>query len=85
MRWILLFSACCVGLLAFICLVLWGVNGWTMPALSAHGWIALVLGTLFSSGLAILLMALVFHSDRSGTDADVSDAGRGRRDDVNGR
>jgi len=85
MRWILLFSACCVGLLAFIALVLWGVNGWTAPTLSVHGWIALVLGTLISSGLAILLMALVFHSDRSGTDADVSSTGRNPREDANGR
>jgi hypothetical protein len=36
--------------------------------LGVHGWIAFTLGVVVTSLLGVGLMALVFHSDRSGQD-----------------
>lgn len=44
--------------------------GWR---LSLHGWIAMGVGTLLTIGLAVGLMALVFHSARRGYDDEVRD------------
>lgn len=52
-------------LLAFLAIV------WTRLGdvdMSAHGWVALGIGSVLSLLLAGLLMGLLFHSNRSGTD-----------------
>ncbi len=41
-------------------------------AMSVHGWIALSLGVVLTLGLAVGLMALLFHSSRSGHDENVT-------------
>ena len=37
-------------------------------AMSWHGWLALTLGVVLTAALGVGLMALVFHSSRSGHD-----------------
>ncbi len=68
MKWILTYSAACVGAIAAILALLWAVNGFDLGELSGHGVAAVVLGVTFSVLLAVGLMALVFHSNRSGRD-----------------
>jgi hypothetical protein len=60
------------GLLGFLAYVLIGApdSGWR---LSLHGWIALVAGSVLTIGLAVGLMALMFHSSRRGYDERVRD------------
>lgn len=80
MRWVLGFSGLCLGLLAGVLLALWMLNGFSGFGLSVHGTIALVLGVVFTSALAVVLMALVFYSSRSGQDDAVHDRNARRRD-----
>ena len=54
-------------------------NGGGDAAMSVHGWIALVLGTLFSLLIGCGLMALMFFSSRSGYD-EQADPFRDKRD-----
>ncbi len=49
--------------------------------LSLHGWIAMTLGVSGAFGLAWLLMALAFKSDREGWDARVDNSLDPGRDD----
>jgi hypothetical protein len=62
-----------LGGLLLVCLiatvVAWTYNG--LPHISMHGWIALTLGTVLSLAVGFGLMALVFHSARSGHDDDI--------------
>ncbi|MGH7005967.1 MAG: hypothetical protein ACREIP_18645, partial [Alphaproteobacteria bacterium] len=45
--------------------------GWVDAlGLSAHGFVALGIGVALTVGLGVALMALVFHSSRSGRDDD---------------
>jgi len=44
------------------------LTGWDPSYMSIHGWIALMLCTLFTLGLGGGLMALVFHSANKGYD-----------------
>ncbi|MBR0652087.1 hypothetical protein GXW78_20690 [Roseomonas terrae] len=53
-----------LGLLA----VVWAVAGFQSLGVEGHARIALILGILFTTGVASVLMALVFHSSRSGKD-----------------
>lgn len=54
------------GLLAAVMFGL--LTDWDASAMSVHGWIALILGTVLSLGVGGGLMALVFHSARKGYD-----------------
>ena len=52
-----------------------GIYLWTSlegVEMSGHGWAAMILGILFSLGIGIGLMALVFISNRRGYDDRVS-------------
>ena len=40
--------------------------------MSAHGWVAMILGIIFTFGLGVGLMALVFISNKRGYDDEVS-------------
>ena len=54
------------GILA---LVMFGfLSDWDPSYMSLHGWIALILCTIFTLGLGGGLMALVFHSANKGYD-----------------
>ena len=57
-----------VGMLAAMLIVVWAANGFVLPELHGHQLIALILGSVLATALAIGLMALVFHSDRGGHD-----------------
>ena len=54
------------GILA---MVMFGfLSGWDPSYMSVHGWIALILCTIFTLGIGGGLMALVFHSANKGYD-----------------
>lgn len=57
-------------LVILIATVVMAVSIWTSSTavMNKHGWIALGLGTFFSFAIGGALMALAFHSSRSGHD-----------------
>jgi hypothetical protein len=55
-------------MLAAMLAVVWAANGFVLPEMHGHQLIALILGSVLATALAIGLMALVFYSDRSGHD-----------------
>jgi len=57
-----------VAMIATILLVAWAANGFEPIGLHGNVLIALILGSVGTAALAIALMALVFHSHRSGQD-----------------
>jgi hypothetical protein len=52
-------------------ILIWAMLGMDDQSISVHGWIAVVLGTIGTSALAIGLMAALFASDRNGLDGRV--------------
>lgn len=56
------------GLTGLLALFWWAIGG---GAMSIHGWIAMGLGLFGTVGLAWVLMALAFRSDREGWDDQV--------------
>ena len=76
MRHILGFSAGCVGFIALVLLIVWAMGGFAGGEMGVYGWVALALGIVLTCALAITLMALVFHSDRSGRDESAGGGGR---------
>jgi hypothetical protein len=75
MRHILGFSAGCVGFIALVLLLIWAMGGFAGGEMSVSGWVALALGIVLTCALAITLMALVFHSARSGRDESAGGGG----------
>ena len=69
-RWAVGFVVMCSVLLGGALFVIWAASGFGDLGVSGHGLVALILGILLTSGLGIVLMALSFYSDRSGTDSD---------------
>ncbi len=64
-----------LGLAVLVAAVTVAALGWLWEAtgdsaLSVHGWIALSIALIGTGGLAWGLMALAFHSSRSGRDAE---------------
>jgi ABC-type multidrug transport system permease subunit len=76
MRWLLTFIGFNAVLLIVVLLTLWAFGGFADIGLSGQGWIALALGIAFTSGIAVALMALVFHSARKDYDDDAFRIGR---------
>ena len=72
--WIWTFILASVGFVVLAVLVFWVMGGLGELALSGKGVVALTPGFLFTVGLAIGLMALVFFSDRSGRDDETNRA-----------
>ena len=72
--WIWTFILASVGFVVLAVLVFWAIGGFGELGLSDKGVVALTLGFLFTAGLAIGLMALVFFSDRSGRDDETNRA-----------
>lgn len=70
MHWLAAFIAVNLALCAAILLALWAFTDLFAghSVMSIHGWIAMGLGVVFTSGLGVGLMALVFYSDRSRAD-----------------
>lgn len=73
MRWLLAFIALNLGLCALVLAAIWGFTDLLSghDVMSAHGWIAMGLGVLLTSGLGVGLMGLVFYSDRSRKDDEI--------------
>ena len=70
MRWIIVFGLICIVAIFGIMGLLWAFGWADALGLNGHGIAALALGTVFTVGLGVGLMALVFHSSRSGRDED---------------
>jgi hypothetical protein len=88
MRQIVGFSAACLGFIALVMLIVWFMGAFEGGNLSVRGWIALTLGAVLTSALGVALMALVFHSDRSGRDESAGGGGHKldrNRDDLGSR
>lgn len=68
MRWLAVFGGSSVAMVAAVLAIIWAFEGFDGLGLSTHGTIALVLGVVVTTALGVGLMALVFHSDRSGQD-----------------
>ena len=68
-----------VGFVVLAVLLFWAIGGFGELGLSDKGVVAVTLGFLFTAGLAIGLMALVFFSDRSGRDDETNRAGERER------
>jgi hypothetical protein len=79
MKWIINYSLTCIGAIVGVLAVLWASNGFSTGGLSGHGIAAVVLGVTFSVLLAVALMALVFHSNRSGRDEPAHRSEQDRR------
>jgi hypothetical protein len=66
-----------VGLLAFLGMTVgWAIWGWEQTAgteMGFHGWMAMILGILFTILVGCGLMALMFYSSRHGYDEGASD------------
>jgi amino acid transporter len=71
MRWILWFCVGCVGLIAVALGMMWASTGFESLGVEGSGLIAVILTIVFVSALGVALMALIFHSSRSGRDEDV--------------
>jgi hypothetical protein len=63
-----------VGCVVLAVLLFWAMGGFDELGLSGKGLVALTPGFLFTAGLAVGLMALVFFSDRSGRDDETNRA-----------
>lgn len=79
MRWALIFAGLCGVLLGIALLVLWLFGGFGELGISGQGWVAMILGIAATSAIAVLLMGLVFYSNRSAHDQAVFDETRDRR------
>ena len=72
MRWLAAFIAFNLGLCALLLGLLWATTDLFRDdgVMGPHGWIAMGLGVIFTSGLGVGLMSLVFYSHRSRADDD---------------
>jgi hypothetical protein len=50
--------------MAFVMLALWATVGFSELGLSGHGVVAITMGVVLSTAIAIALMALIFYSNR---------------------
>ncbi|HEY0837238.1 MAG TPA: hypothetical protein VGE72_25220 [Azospirillum sp.] len=71
MRWLLAYAGTCTLLVGVAFGALWVFEDGQDIGLSLHGVIALVLAIVLTSAVGIGLMALLFHSSRSGHDDEV--------------
>jgi hypothetical protein len=67
-RWILAYGAGCVGLVGFVCFLMWAGNDFQGLPISWQGMLAIILGSALTAALSIGLMAAVFWSNRGGHD-----------------
>jgi hypothetical protein len=76
MRWLLTFVGFNALLFVVVLAALWAFGGFAGEGLSAGGWFALGLGIAFTSGIGVVLMALVFYSARKDYDEQAYRIGR---------
>ena len=70
MRWLIIFGASSFGGIFGILLILWAIDGFHGLGLDSAGTVAVVIGVLCTCALGVVLMALIFYSER--TNADVA-------------
>jgi hypothetical protein len=58
----------CVGMVVLVLIILWVLNGFHGLGLQPTIAVALLLGTVLSTAVAVALMGLIFYSDRAGID-----------------
>ena len=68
MWWVARFTLACTSIMAVVWVGIWAFAGFTTFGLHGAAAIALVLAVVFSCGVGIFLMALMFYSERSGQD-----------------
>lgn len=74
MSWIRTYATICAGVLGLVVVALILLVSFVDLGLSGHGVVALFAGSLLTVALAMLLMGLVFMSDRAGYDASTHSA-----------
>src|SRR5437899_13093709 len=74
MAWLRTYVAICAGVLAAVVVGLILLVSFADRGLSGHGIAALFIGTLATVALTMVLMGLIFVSDRGGRDASVYNA-----------
>jgi hypothetical protein len=65
MRRIITFSTSCIGATVVVLALIWAFGGFSGLGIDGSGMTALFLGITFTVALAVGLMALIFHGDRS--------------------
>ncbi len=78
-RWLITFTLACLLAVAGVLLALWAMNGFSGLGIGLWGTMALAGGIAATVALGVGLMALVFASDRSGTDSGVGGTEPGER------
>ena len=68
MRQLIGFAAGWLGFIALVMAIVWFMGAFDDINLGLHGWIAFTLGVVLTCTLGIVLMGLVFYSNRSGQD-----------------
>ncbi|MGH6883886.1 hypothetical protein [Hypericibacter sp.] len=71
MAWLRTYVAICAGVLTLVVVALILIVTFGDFGLSGHGVAALFIGTLVTVALTMVLMGLIFVSDRGGQDASV--------------
>lgn len=79
-RQLAIFAVICVAMAGAIAAIIWAAGGFDAGALSGNGLAALIIGSVLSLLLTVVLMGLVFYSNRSDVDRDVHDAHRSDRE-----
>lgn len=74
MRWMIGFLVACAGAVIVVLSILWALTGFASLGISGHGFAALILGSVLTTGVAVGLMALIFYSNRSQQDEVVHHA-----------
>jgi hypothetical protein len=63
------FALTCAALVVLGLLVLWGLDGFRSLGVEGHVAFAMFLGIFFTILVSVVLMALIFYSNRAGYDA----------------
>jgi hypothetical protein len=75
MSWLKTYIAICVGILALVIIALILLVSFVDLGLSGNGIAAMFIGAVATIALTMVLMGLLFMSDRGGRDASVHEAG----------
>lgn len=70
-KWLITFVLACLGAVVFVLAALWAFSGFAGLGIGLWGALALAGGIIVTVALGVGLMALIFASDRSDTDAGV--------------
>jgi hypothetical protein len=74
-RWLAIFAAVAVALIAAVLAALWASSGFESIGLDGADLVALALGATGTAVIATVLMGLVFYSGRYGHDEDAHSGG----------